>query len=83
MGRRRRRVVRVPRRNLPKSFSCPRCGKKAITVEIQRAEGKAIVSCGSCEVKEHFTIKPAHGPVDVYCMFSDKTYGKPSELMLD
>jgi len=82
MGRRRRKVVRVPKRNLPKSFSCPKCGKEAITVEIRRDEGKAIVSCGSCGAKEQFAIKPAQGPVDVYCMFGDKTYGEPKKLML-
>ncbi len=82
MGRRRRKVVRVPKKNLPKSFSCPKCGKETIRVEIRRDEGKAFVNCGSCGVKDQFIIKPAQGPVDVFCMFSDRLYGEPRKPML-
>ena len=64
MGRRRRKVVHIPKKHLPKFFSCPRCGK-----------AHAIVRCSTCGLKEEFGIKPAQGEVDVYCMFTDSVYG--------
>jgi transcription elongation factor Elf1 len=60
---------------LPKFFSCPRCGKETVSVEIFREDGNSIARCSSCGLKEEFQIKPAQGEVDVYCMLTDRVYG--------
>jgi len=75
MGRRRRKVVHIPKKHLPKFFSCPRCGKETVRVSIVREEARAIVGCSTCGLKEEFPIKPAQGEVDIYCMFTDRIYG--------
>lgn len=81
MGRRRRKVVHIPKKHLPKFFSCPRCGKETVRVEIFRDESRAVVSCGSCGAREQFKIKPAQSEVDVYCMFTDRVYGSSKKVL--
>jgi len=75
MGRRRKKVVHIPKKRLPKFFSCPKCGKETVRVDILREENRAVVGCSSCGLQEEFPIKQAQGEVDVYCMFTDKVYG--------
>ena len=77
MGRRRRKVVHIPKKRLPKLFSCPKCGKETIRVEIDRDQRRAVVACGACGVKDEFPIKPVQGEIDIYCMFTDKFYATP------
>jgi transcription elongation factor Elf1 len=79
MGRRRKKVVRIPKKRLPRLFSCPRCGKNTIRVEIYRDQNRAAVGCGGCGIKDEFQIKPAQSEIDVYCMFADKFYGVPGK----
>jgi transcription elongation factor Elf1 len=76
MGRRRRKVVHIPKKHLPKFFSCPKCGKETVRIEIFREEGRAIAGCSSCGLKQEFQVKPAQGEVDVYCMLTDAIYGR-------
>jgi len=75
MGRRRKKTVHIPKKRLPKFFSCPRCGKETVFVEINREEGgQAVAHCSSCCLKENFQVKPAQSEVDVYCMLTDFVY---------
>jgi transcription elongation factor Elf1 len=75
MGRRRKKVVHIPKKKLPKFFSCPRCGKETVKVEITRDDGHSVAQCSSCGLKEEFPVKHAQGEVDVYCMLTDRVYG--------
>lgn len=79
MGRRRRKVVHIPKKRLPKLFSCPKCGKETIRVEIDRDQRRGVVACGACGVKDEFPIKPVQGEIDIYCMFTDKFYRTPKK----
>jgi len=75
MGRRRKKVVHIQKKRLPKFFSCPVCGKETVRVEIHREEGgQAIAQCSSCNLNEEFQVKQAQGTVDVYCMLTDRVY---------
>jgi transcription elongation factor Elf1 len=74
LGRRRKKVVHIPKKRLPKFFSCPTCGKETVKVEITREDSHAVAQCSSCGLKEEFPIRPAQGEVDVYCMLTDRVY---------
>lgn len=81
MGRKRRKVVRIPKKRLPKFFSCPICGKQSVRVELNKDDGLAIVICGNCNAKEEFVLKSgAVAEVDIYCMFTDRVYGGTKSL---
>jgi transcription elongation factor Elf1 len=75
MGRRRKKVVHIPKKRLPKFFSCPKCGKETVRVELFRDESRGLARCSSCGLQEEFTVKSAQGEVDVYCMLTDRVYG--------
>ncbi|MBS7625863.1 hypothetical protein KEJ51_02315 [Candidatus Bathyarchaeota archaeon] len=75
MGRRRRRVVKIVKKKLPTIFVCPACGEESMKVTMVSGKGNAVVQCGSCKIKEEFTVPSSSSIVDIYCMFTDKYYG--------
>jgi len=74
MGRRRRRVIRIPKRQLPKVYLCPRCGRETIRVKILKGREHATVRCGNCGLTEELPIEPTFQKIDIYCRFTDKFY---------
>jgi len=72
MGRRRRKVVKIPKKQLPKIFVCPKCGKNSVRVILSEDPSKAILECGSCGLGGDLVMKPAWAPVDAYAFWVDK-----------
>jgi len=81
MGRRRRKVIRIPKKKLPRIFTCPSCGKQAVRVEISKEHTHAVVRCGSCGITDEFDIKPVFKEVDAYCLFIDRFYKSKEQLV--
>lgn len=79
MGRRKRRELKVVRKTIPEIFQCPKCGVKAVSVEVtkEKREGYplAVVKCGNCGLTYTVVMKPLMKKVDAYNKFVDAFYG--------
>lgn len=69
MGRRKRRVVHVVKKTLPKVFTCPNCGM--VSVRLQPKDTTTIISCGSCGTSQEIP-NAGKEPIDIYNEFIDR-----------
>jgi len=75
MGRRRRRkIVKRVVRTLPKVFPCIVCGRRSVSVNIDRSKGIATVTCSSCGARGEVEVKPYMTIVDAYSLWTDLIY---------
>ncbi|RLE80761.1 MAG: hypothetical protein DRJ51_05210 [Thermoprotei archaeon] len=79
MGRRRKsrkRVLLKPRKTIPKIFTCPQCGQKAVKVTLRELnelkEKIVLVKCGVCGLEATFKYNSVFQPVDYYHRLVDK-----------
>jgi transcription elongation factor Elf1 len=71
MGRRRRRIIRVTKKKLPRVFSCPQCGMVSVRVLINPGKDSKIM-CGSCGLSwEKLNITKMTEAIDIYNEFVD------------
>ena len=71
LGRRKRRVVKIVKRQLPTIFNCPNCGEEAVKVT-KSSSGMTTIQCGGCGLKDEFQIPPSSKMIDAYCKFTDR-----------
>ncbi|MBS7649322.1 MAG: hypothetical protein QW201_01600 [Thermoproteota archaeon] len=76
MTRRRRREVKVFRKQIPKIFYCPKCGIQAVSVNFDKKGNQVVVSCGNCLIRSSFTLSKPMAPVDAYNKFVDEVLEK-------
>ncbi len=76
MGRRRKKIIKLPRKKLPNIFLCPICGETAVNVRIKREAKTAEIKCGKCNAQAEFPVAPTDQAVDIYCKFTDKFYAE-------
>lgn len=70
LGRRRRKVIRVVKRTLPKVFSCPNCGVTGVRVHLQ-GEHSAVIACGNCKLTLNYDYSGRKEAIDIYNEFVD------------
>jgi len=71
LGRRRRRVIKVVKKTLPKVYTCPQCGVISVKVSLKE-DNIAKVVCGSCGLKYDYPLESKKQPIDIYNEFVDK-----------
>ena len=72
MVRRKRKIARFPKKQLPKIFSCPKCGVTAVRVVMEKEKQVAKVKCGKCDLNAEYPTSPVDKAIDIYCKFTDE-----------
>ena len=96
MARSRKKIVKTPRRKLPRIFDCPRCCNRQVIHmeyfnEVQNeinpvtkkpvVLNKVAIGCSVCDLQAEFVVKSqAEEDVDIYCRFADDYRSKNPKL---
>ncbi len=71
MGRRKRRVIKVFKRKLPKILACPRCGNISLIVD-RVTDDLVNIKCGTCHLLYSYPASKEKEYIDTYNEFIDK-----------
>jgi transcription elongation factor Elf1 len=71
LGRRRRRVIKIVKKTLPKVYTCPQCGMVSIRVFFKE-DNLARIVCGNCGLKHDYSLETKRQPIDIYNEFVDE-----------
>ncbi len=77
MGRRRKKVLRISRKTLPKVFACPHCGMQTIRITSHIDETSQdtvfLLACGNttCNLRRELRYPTKRADIDVYNTFVD------------
>lgn len=63
-------------------YNCPKCGKKELGIEINRADKMVKAKC-NCGLSRDLIFKPQYQPVDYYGKIIDHFYNRESVLAED
>jgi transcription elongation factor Elf1 len=71
MGRKRRKVIKVFKKTLPKILACPVCGNISLVVN-RKSEDKVVIKCGTCKLSYEYHASKNKENIDIYNEFVDK-----------
>ena len=71
MGRKRRKVIKVFKKTLPKILACPVCGN--ISLIVDRVSDESVkIKCGTCKLSYEYSASKHKENIDIYNEFVDK-----------
>ncbi|MEM0052884.1 MAG: hypothetical protein QXL89_01635 [Nitrososphaeria archaeon] len=71
MGRRKRKVIKVFKRKLPKILACPKCGNISLIVD-RVSDDLVNIKCGTCHLFYPYSAPKEKEYIDTYNEFVDK-----------
>ncbi|MHA1803744.1 MAG: hypothetical protein ACTSU4_04340 [Promethearchaeota archaeon] len=85
MGRRKRKQQTYKRvKRVPKIFTCPSCGEKAVKVtDLKGGKPFATVKCGKCGLTKEVMVNSISEPVDAFGDFIDIYYADQELMRLE
>lgn len=71
MGRKRRKVIKIFKKTLPKILACPICGNISLVVD-RVSDEKVKIKCGTCKLLYEYNVSKNKEKIDIYNEFVDK-----------
>jgi len=71
MGRKKRKVIKIFKKTLPKILACPICGN--ISLVVNRVSDENVkIKCGTCKLSYEYHASKNKENIDIYNEFVDK-----------